>query len=185
MEEEFGFILKNILFPVIVAILGTHVWNWFMYKKKEERERHQKLYGPLILYLMMLKVNKEIREKLTNDTEKRYQEMTSGGKDGDGNLLSKMGDERNKEVFKPSINEWWCLVRKIKGILESNSQYIKEEHLYLVKRFMSSYIQREMVYGKDQYKDTSFLFTSETIKESSDTLQVAIKELQQKIVDNN
>ena len=176
---NWSLIFTIILGSSVIATLVSKIFDWLREKRRREEEQYQKLYAPLRFYLLMMKSNKISRKELREKMKKRHQELKNGS--------SEVLDRMNLRL-QPKINlltkEWWQYLEKIKELLETNSQYIKKEHLIIVYKFIRAYIIREQMYGLYEYHDTYDLFAGEDIEKSCDEFYKALDDLEKEIMEN-
>lgn len=139
------FFLTNLLFPIIIAITGTQIWNIVLEQKRKGEEIYQRLYGPLKLYLSYIdSLDLHIKKLIGISGIQTREKMEKLGTD-DKQTLSEYS------VRNEMVKEWWRYVDIIKQLLETNSGFIKPEHEPLVHDFIKGYVARQH-YGKIHYE---------------------------------
>ncbi len=176
-------IFRNLIFPLLIAVLGTLIWNFILEKRKKEAERKEKLYGPLRFYLTLMKTNKITREKLREDMHRMFREVSENlDSRRRGEILMKHSSQFSREIATPAIIKWWSHAHKINNLLENFSGLIKEDDWPLVQDFVHGLFLRELVVGKEKYKDTTNLFTDKIIDDGTNKFLDAVDKLQNKIL---
>lgn len=145
LQTVFIYSIINLLFPVLIAVLGTQIWNYILEKRKKEEEVYQKLYGPLKLNFSFID---SIDFHINNLVKIPYIQSRKN--------LAKIGKDESLSYYEYSVSnqmieEWWQYVEKVKKLLEENSGFIKREHNPLVQNFIKGYVAREN-YGKIHYE---------------------------------
>jgi hypothetical protein len=145
-EETIILILTSSLVASLVTVLLNWLREWFVVKKREEKERYEKLYGPLKFYLLLMDASTKNKTELLEEIDKMFKKSNYKLD------LSSL----HKENISPLIKKYWEYIEAIMDILKSNPECIKKEHFPLVKNFVDGYIKREIV-GKDTVKGNRFI----------------------------
>lgn len=123
-------IILIILGSSVISVMVSNLFNWWQKKKEAEKERYQKLYGPLKFYLRVIKITKPpfaglFLEELQDYISKRKEEIV---------LL----DQDNY------YDRWLNLLEKITKVIEDNPGLIKKDHIFSFSVFLDHYIKQEM-----------------------------------------
>lgn len=178
---------------LVIAILGsgtfsallifglTWIKDWLTEKNRIEKERERELYSQLKFYLKLIKICQSTRVELMKDNERAFAERTNYiDQIQEGDLIIKNLNNLQEFVTK-LIDGSWKYIESIKKLFEENTKYIKESDWPIVEKFFKEYFIREIVVGKERYKDTSHIFTFEKITEAFDAIFNVINELDNKI----
>ncbi len=142
MTEAIQLILISGGIGVLGAVFGSTVGvllNWrkeyCQQKIRKEDLQFEKLYGPVIYQLLMLKVidinRKELIKEISDEPTPRQTE----------DFLKKWAD------INP-INERWRLhILDLKNLFKLNAGYTKKEHLKLVEDLLDGLIKRDITKG--------------------------------------
>lgn len=176
-------LLVIVLGSSVVATVITCVWNLFLELRRKEAERKEKLYGPLRLYLKLIKDYRDIPTQLREDMRKNHKEITKNLDEKDaGKLLIQSSHRFSKEIGNPAVNERWFYTKKIEDLLKQNSGLIKPNHWLFVEKFFHSLILRKLGVGMTQPREGFDLFTDETTDQATKQIFASIESLQEKIL---
>ncbi|PIS13876.1 hypothetical protein COT65_01785 [Candidatus Shapirobacteria bacterium CG09_land_8_20_14_0_10_47_13] len=139
------FFLSNLLFPIIIAVVGTLTWNFILEKRRKDEEVYRKLYGPLGLYFSYIDSIDFHLNKIVKIPNIQTREKTEKLGSGNNQTISEYS------VKNKMIEEWWLYVDIIKQLLETNAGFIKQEHGQFVYNFIKGYVARQQ-YGKIHYE---------------------------------
>ena len=179
MSNLFG----NLILPLLVAVLGTSIWNFVLERKRKEAERKEKLYGPLRFYLMMMKNNKVTMEQLRENMRQNHKKWSKGlDSKKSGELLIESSNQFSREIVNPAVSEWWSYADTVESYFKNHSGLIKKNDWSLVKNFSSSLFLRKMAVGKATPKNTYNLFTDEMTTNATEQIFEAVNRLQDKIL---
>ena len=169
------FFLKNLLFPVIIAIIGTQLWNYILERRRKSEEVYQKLYGPLRLYLSYVDALDVHLKKIINiQNIQTREEMEKLGRN-DSQALSEYS------IRNDMVKEWWRYVDMIKQLLETSAGFIKSTHEPLVYDFIKSYIARQH-YGKIHYEKNIPNYLRTYFNKEDERLVSSVKKLKNAIL---
>lgn len=160
------------------TVLLTWIKDALTEKSRLARERKANLYSQLEFYLRLSKINRGVRDGLTQDYINNSQKKRSSHAT---NSLEGTEDFRN--AISLPIKDWWAYINKIKELLETNPHYLEKKHWPLVEKFFKAYFEREILFGKDVYKDTTYLFGDKKIEQGADGLLAVVDELYRCIVE--
>lgn len=165
--------LENLVFPIIIAVLGTQIWSLFLENKRKKDEQYEKLYGPLRLYFTFI-------DSIDNH-------IVSVSRAGDKALnqrsLNQYSGETLSDEFKIKnnlVDRWWMYIDKIKLLFETYPGFIKKDHFKQVEQFIDGYIAREYL-GKSKSKNIDISLLNNLGQENKKLLN-AIKKLKETIL---
>jgi hypothetical protein len=169
--------------PLFIFCL-TWIKDHLIEKNKIAKERERELYSQLKLYLKLIHICKTTRAELWENRKKRFEERTQDIKDAKQKgelLMDSLYDPKVKEFTSSLINNTWIYIESIKKLFEEKTKYIKTEDWPIAERFFKAYFVREIVTGKQTYKDMSHVFTDEKYLEAFDGIFTVISELTEKL----
>jgi len=150
-------IILIILGSSVVATIITKIFDFITEKNKKEEELYQKLYGPLIYNLLLMRLLTNNREQLTKEIREFFSD----------------GQSRLEELIKranPLVKRWIRHKENIEKLLMEYPGYIKKEDLKLVSDFFDGCIKREITEeGKNIYT------TEERVNSLLDTIEMMQK----------
>lgn len=174
-------VISVVISSSVVVKLIDIFYSSYKLKKDEDKERQRELYSQLNFYLKLFTINKKTREELMEDNQKSFKEKTLHIQDQHvkGDLIMKnLSDSR--DFVSKLIEDSWVYIESIKKLLEKSPKYIRENDWPIVEKFFEEYLKRDIVTGKEKYKDTSNLFTSEKIGESFQAIFNVIEQMSNK-----
>ncbi len=177
MKELIVYIIKNLITPLLVLFVGTHLWNWFLEKKREKRERYLKLYGQLALYSAFIHIIKKNTDEILEKSKIANQNLKSETPEHYRNIFGKKINEEMK-LTNSLVRQWWQYVEKYREAFESNPQYVKKEDMPLVEEFIDGYIKRGLI-GKESTSEAIpyLIIETDSYKEYSEKILNAVKKL--------
>jgi hypothetical protein len=171
MTQEIQLVLISGGIGLLGAIFGSSVGvllNWrkeYLQEIKRKNDlQFEKLYGPVIYQLLMLKVidinRKELIKEISGEPVPEQAE----------DMLKKWADVN-------PINEKWRLhIVCLKRLFEKNAGYIKKEHLKLVENLLDGLMKRDITKGGASIR---------TKKERIEKIFEAIDALSCELLENN
>src|SRR3989338_298344 len=179
--------LENIVIIVlgssVVASLISGVWNLYIEERRKENDRREKLYGPLRLYLALIKNNADIPTKLREDMRKLHKETTTNlDQKTSGELLIESNRRFSSEVGNPAVEQRRLYIDKVEDILKQNSGLIRSNDWSLVKEFFYSLTLRKLGVGKMKPREGFDLFTDETTDQATKQIFTSLEKLSDKIL---
>ena len=140
------------------SVLSTLLTIWYS-SRKEAREK-ERLYGPVRFYLMLMKNNSEVRQKLLNSRQSLDKKF---GYNDPNNQRMKIFAENSKEL----VSDWWLYARKVIECFEHNPQYIKKEHWPILDKLFAAHILRKIVSGEETSKGDIAAYDDDVFMEES------------------
>lgn len=163
------------------SVLSTVLNNWYVWwseKKRNEKVQEESLYSQLRFYLKLFNAVGLLKDELITDNRKLHEENTQSVHDTRLKSQLLMNNLEDSREFKTKlIKDRWIYIEKIKNLLEDNSKYIKNKDWDIVERFFKEYFRRELVVGKDIYKDGVHTFTSGQVEKAFDGILNIMNEM--------
>lgn len=142
MSEPFQLVLISGGMGLLGAIFGstfTILLNWrkecCQEENRKEDSQFEKLYGPVIYQLLMLKVIDINRKELIKEiSEEPVPEQAQ-------DILKKWAD------VNPINDKWRAHILELQQLFEKNAGYIKKKHFVLVENLLDGLVKRDITKG--------------------------------------
>ncbi len=176
-------ILSSALISGIIAAIVNQFFYWLNGERQDEKQRYQKLYGPLKFHFMYLK-----------SIDKHRARIIEAGKEGDKDAQKILDRQRNIEERNQNISSqlsaqnklvtpWWKTIDKIYNLLENNPDMIRKGDLQCISNFIDAYISTEYL-GKDmQTKMSVYLFFK--LNEQRSSMNKSVEALSKKVLNDH
>ncbi|MEK7509722.1 MAG: hypothetical protein AAB605_03340 [Patescibacteria group bacterium] len=176
-------IIIVVLGSSVVASLVSGAWNLYIEERRKETERREKLYGPLRLYLELIKNYADVPTRLREDMRKLHKETTKSlDQRTSGEMLIEGSRRFSSEVGNPAVVERWFYIDKVSETLKQNSGLIKADDWPLVKEFFYSLTLRELGVGKMKPREGYDLFSDETTDQATKQVFTSLEKLSNKVL---
>lgn len=153
---------QNVFSPLVSGVVAALValsGQYYFSRKNREEEKYQKLYGPLIYHLLMMRLMTGNRENLTNEI---FDTLPVGSR-----------SQELREHVDPLVKQWNEHKENVLILFETHPGYIKNGDLKLVEDFLDGCIKRKITEnGRNEY----------TSEERVSKILEAIRALQEKLL---